>query len=147
MSETRHASSDRHQTSMPARFVEEHMRRSHLLFAAAAFGLILAPIAFAELAADASEVASPDSTVVEDSQPLTPIAVEDESVSAQIVGAELYDRYHVLIFLACGIITWSMPQSWDYVQKLTTFKVLIAFGSILGSAGLVLAGVRFFNGR
>ena len=50
------ASSNRHQLSMSARFMEEHMRRIDLLFAAAAFCILSAP-ALAEIAADEPEVA------------------------------------------------------------------------------------------
>ncbi len=48
------------------------MRRSHLLFAVAAFSLLLAPTAFAESTPEASQVASPDS--VESTTPTPPAA-------------------------------------------------------------------------
>jgi len=82
--ETRRAFSDRHQLSMSARFVEEHMRLNHLLFAAVASCLLLAPIGFADVVPEAAEVGSPDPVAADDPQPLSPSEAAIELAPAPV---------------------------------------------------------------
>jgi len=63
--------------SMPARFMEEHMRRIHLLFVTAAIFILSAP-GFAEMPPEASEPVSPDPVESQDAATVAPSESADE---------------------------------------------------------------------
>jgi hypothetical protein len=60
------------------------------------------------------------------------------SASAQMVSAELYDQYHVLIFLICAVIIWGFRQSWDYAQHLNAHKLVVLTLLFLWSIGVMI---------
>ncbi len=44
--------------------------------------------------------------------------------SAHLVGAMLYDTFHVVVFGLCAFVTWGCRQSWDHASQLYLFKAI-----------------------
>ena len=44
---------------------------------------------------------------------------------AEVIAANLFTPYHMLMFVLCAIIIWGAPQTWNFTQKLTIPKAAI----------------------
>ena len=60
----------------------------------------------------------------------------DSSASA-LVGATLYDRYHLLAFAACAFVVWGCRQSWDHAQEFGLAKAVAVAGLFAWCVGVL----------
>src|SRR4051812_42083134 len=56
---------------------------------------------------------------------------------AQLIAGTLFTPYHVMMFVLCGAIVWTAPQTWHFTQTLTLPKAAICLGMLVLSAFLM----------
>jgi alginate O-acetyltransferase complex protein AlgI len=55
------------------------------------------------------------------------------SAAAELAGATLYTPYHVLTFVACGVLVWAAPQAWELTQRLTAPRAALCLAVLAAS--------------
>jgi alginate O-acetyltransferase complex protein AlgI len=55
------------------------------------------------------------------------------SPGAELAGATLYTPYHVLTFVACGVLVWAAPQAWALTQRLTAPRAALCLAVLAAS--------------
>ena len=47
------------------------------------------------------------------------------TTATDLVAGVIYTPYHLLIFLICAVVVWTMPQAWTFTQRLTLPKAAL----------------------
>lgn len=50
----------------------------------------------------------------------------NDGAAAVYAASLMYTPYHLLVFGLCGLVTWGLPQAWNFTQRLTPARVAAA---------------------
>ena len=47
------------------------------------------------------------------------------TAAGDLVAGVIYTPYHAAMFLACAVVVWTMPQVWNFTQRLNPAKSVL----------------------
>jgi alginate O-acetyltransferase complex protein AlgI len=60
-----------------------------------------------------------------------------------LLGAVMYDPYHLLSLAVAAFVTWGCPQTWDWTRRLTATRATVALGCL--ALALVMMASQGYN--
>jgi alginate O-acetyltransferase complex protein AlgI len=67
----------------------------------------------------------------------------EPQAGASLLGAVMYDPYHLLSLALAAVVTWSCPQTWDWTRRLGPARAALALGCL--ALALVMMASQGYN--